>query len=318
MVNQDAPTDKKNASTISDQPSKPYFAVALAAFNGVLWLDVQLDSILAQQGVNVKIFVSIDPSDDGTEDLVASRALRDERVVVLPQSGCYKNAARNFYRLLCDIDFAGFDYLSFADQDDIWLPDKLLRASTIMKQYDSSAYSSNVTAFWPDGNTQLINKSQPPRQRDYLFEAAGPGATYVLTISLARALQQFVVSKRDEVDVVSLHDWFFYAFVRSNGYRWTIDSRPGLMYRQHAENHLGANTGFTAHRERFKAITSGWYRDEILKISCLCCSSSDPFLKALNAGGWNSRLFLMRHIGQCRRRWLDRVTLFSSCLFGFF
>jgi hypothetical protein len=29
-------------------------------------------------------------------------------------------------------------------------------------------------------------------------------------------------------------------------------------------------------------------------------------------------LFLMKHIKQCRRHWLDRVALFLCCLFGLF
>lgn len=302
----------------SSNPSEPYFAIGLAAFNGSLWLDDQLDSILAQRGVRVQIFVSVDPSEDGTEELVAARAIRDTRVVKLPHSGSFQNAARNFYRLLCDINLDGFDFFALSDQDDIWLPDKLLRASVLIKQGEYSAYSSNVTAFWPDGRQQFIDKAQAMRQYDFLFEAAGPGSTYVFDVTLAQAMHQFVVSQRNEVDKVSLHDWFFYAFARSGGYRWLIDSRPSLLYRQHAANHLGVNTGLVAYKDRFKGIFSGWYRAEVLKITKLCCSQDNPFSRALNVGGWRSRLFVMRHIGQCRRRWFDRVILFLCCLLGLF
>jgi len=287
--------------------SIPHFAILLAAFNGVLWLEEQLDSILNQSGVSVQIFVSIDPSTDGTEQLISARSTADSRIVILPQNNRAGGAAPNFYRLLRDVNLDGFDYLSLSDQDDIWLPDKLLQAYTLMQQGDYAAYSSNVTAFWPDGRQQLINKSQPLRGKDFLFEAAGPGSTYVFNSTLARSLQNFIVAQRNEVNQVALHDWFFYAFVRSKGYRWIIDVRSGLLYRQHTANHLGVNVGFAAYRYRFRVITSGWYRVEILKISTLCCSDEDPFFKALRTGGWHSRLFLMRHIRQCRRRPFLRV-----------
>ena len=98
----------------------------------------------------------------------------------------------------------------------------------------------------------------------------------------------------------------------------SCNGHPGLMYRQHAANHLGVNTGFVAYRDRFKRIFSGWYRTEVFKITRLCCPEDNPFGRGLSIDGWRSRLFIMRHIGQCRRRWLDRVILFLSCLLGLF
>jgi len=308
MVNQ----KKSSGSTI------PRFAVALAAFNGVAWLDEQLDSILDQTGISVQIFISVEPSTDGTEQLVVDRATRDPRIVVLPQQGSFHNAARNFYRLVCDINLDDFDYLSFSDQDDIWVPDKLLRAHTLLQQGNYFAYSSNVTAFWSDGRQKLIKKSQPQRGKDFLFEAAGPGSTYVFNQTLAQDLQNSIVSNRKEVNQIALHDWFFYAFSRAQLYPWFIDSRSAVMYRQHAENHLGVNAGITAFKDRFKRISSGWYRDEVTKIARLCCQQDDLFCRGVSSAGWRSRLFVMRHIDQCRRRWLDRAILFFCCLFGLF
>ncbi len=298
--------------------STPHFAVVLAAFNGVLWLEEQLESILNQVDVSVQIFISIDFSDDGTEKLVATRAASDSRIVMLEQSGCAGGAARNFYRLLRDVVLDDFDYLALSDQDDIWLPDKLSRAVMLMQQGDYAAYSSNVTAFWPNGRKQFIDKAQTMRQKDFLFEAAGPGSTYVFNHILAQSLKDFMLLQRVEVDKIALHDWFFYAFARSQKYRWFIDLRPGLLYRQHEANHLGVNTGMTAFKDRLKGISSGWYRGEVDKIARLCCSDKDPFLRAVSCGGWRSRLFVMGHIGQCRRRLLDRIILFFCCLVGLF
>lgn len=298
--------------------SRPLFSVGLAAFNGVSWLDEQLDSILAQEGVQVRIFVSIDPSDDGTEELIAKRARQDKRIILLPQERRFGNAARNFYRLLRDIDLGDYDYLALADQDDIWLPDKLFRAVTLIRQGDYAAYSSNVIAFWPDGRKKVINKSQPMQKYDFLFEAAGPGASYVFAAQFAREMQKFIILRSQEVDQVSLHDWFFYAFARSRSYRWKIDSRVGLMYRQHGANHLGANTGFVAIISRFRSIASGWYRNEVVKIADLCPPHEEYFTRKIKTGRWRSRWFVMLHIGQCRRRFLDRLILFLCCLFGLF
>jgi rhamnosyltransferase len=49
---------------------RPTIAVLLAAFNGTPWLKEQVDSILAQENVDLTLFISVDQSSDGTEALV--------------------------------------------------------------------------------------------------------------------------------------------------------------------------------------------------------------------------------------------------------
>ena len=211
----------------------PKFAICLAAFNGINWLAAQLDTILTQAGITVTVFVSVDQSTDDTEKWFEERAKVDSRIVLLPHGERFGGAARNFFRILRDVDFSDFDYVSFADQDDIWLPNKLVRAHEMLSITNADAYSSNVLVFWPDGRKTLVEKSQPQVKWDFLFEAAGPGCTYVMKKELACAIQDLVRSRWDEVQEVGLHDWFSYAFARANGYRWVIDDFAGMLYRQH-------------------------------------------------------------------------------------
>src|SRR5690606_18556225 len=132
------------------------------------------NSILGQVSVEVTVFVSVDVSTDGTERWIDQRALEDKRIVILPHGQHFGGAARNFFRLVRDIDFSSFDYVSFADQDDIWFEDKLMQAIDMLRESNATAYSGNVLAFWPDGRRMLIEKSQRQRKWDFLFEAAGP------------------------------------------------------------------------------------------------------------------------------------------------
>jgi len=159
---------------------RPKFVVLLAAYNGEKYIREQIDSILAQQAVSIEIFVSVDRSKDNTYDLVCRLSELYPTVNVLPYGEKYGGVAKNFFRLIRDVDLTGFDYVSFADQDDIWMPGKLAKAVEVMNGGYYSAYSSNVIAFWPDGREALVKKSQPQRKWDYLFESAGPGCTFVL------------------------------------------------------------------------------------------------------------------------------------------
>jgi rhamnosyltransferase len=294
--------------------TKGRVAVCLAAYNGMNWFAEQLESILAQSGVMVTVFVSVDHSTDGTERWIEQRALADQRIVVLPHGERFGGAARNFFRLIRDVDFSNFDYISFADQDDIWFMDKLARAVDVLCESGAHAYSSNVIAFWPSGRRSLIEKAQPQRKRDFLFEAAGPGCTYVMRIEFARSLQAHVRERWDDMQQVGLHDWFTYAFARSNGYQWVIDREPRMFYRQHATNQVGVNEGWRAFAHRARKIWNGWGFDQAVLIAGLVGLENDAYVRPLSGGSRLGYLRLALRAGECRRRSRDQLLFAASCV----
>lgn len=192
--------------------SDPKIAVLLATYNGADFVVEQTRSILAQEGVNVHVFLSDDGSRDGTVSAVQAVALHD--LTVLPQRKC-GSAARNFIRLMLDADWDQFDYVCLADQDDIWLPTKLSRAIKVLRERNCAAYTSDITAFWPDGRKKYIRKSKPQRNYDHLFEAGGPGNTLVLPVAEAIFLRERLRGMdADDLGAVDHHDWFFYSIFR--------------------------------------------------------------------------------------------------------
>lgn len=286
----------------------PEVAVLLAAYNGMSWIEEQLASILAQSGVHVSIFISVDPSTDGTEGWCAEYASNHPNVTLLPAAGPFKGAARNFFRLLRDVDFSESDFVSFSDQDDIWYPDKLERAIAKLRSDDVDGYSSNVVAFWPNGRRMLVDKAQPQVQWDHLFEAAGPGCTYVLKPALAAGFKKLVVEEWSRVQDVALHDWFCYAYARSHGFRWFIDPVPGMDYRQHASNHVGVNAGFKQSVARFKRMWQGWWFTQIYLIEALVIPGPLPGLPQVPF----SRVGLLRYAmsaNKFRRRRRDQIAV---------
>jgi rhamnosyltransferase len=293
---------------------EPSVVVCLAAFNGVRWLSEQLESILNQSGVTVTIFVSVDLSSDGTDLWIDNAANRDSRIRVLPHGQHFGCAAANFFRILRDIDFSDFEYVSFSDQDDIWLPNKLLRAHEMLSSTGADAYSSNVTGFWPDGRRVHIEKSQPQVKWDFLFEAAGPGCTYVMRKDLACAFQNVVRSHWNEVQDIGLHDWFAYAFAIANRYQWIIDDFPSVLYRQHESNQVGANIGWCAFMHRANKVLSSWGLAQSALIARLVGLNEDPFVQRWASGSRLGFLYLALHAGKCRRRLRDKFIFGVSCV----
>jgi rhamnosyltransferase len=291
----------------------PRVAVLLAAYNGMRWIEEQLASILKQSAVDVTVYISIDPSTDGTETWCAEYAARHARVIVLPEAGSFGGASRNIFRLIRDVPVDEYDFIAFADQDDVWNLDKLDRATQAIRLRQVDAYSSNVTAFWADGRACLLDKGQPQVAWDYLFEAAGPGCTYVMSRRLVTQLKVSMLANWDELQQVSLHDWYCYAYTRSHGFRWFIDPLSSMQYRQHEQNQVGANTGLGSLINRYKTIHDGWWFSQVRLIARLVGVADDAFVRRWLPLGRRQLLRLSLNARHCRRRTRDKVFFFCIC-----
>jgi len=293
---------------------KKSFVVLLATCNGIRWLPEQIESILNQEDVEVTVIVSDDFSNDGTWEYLKKIESNYPCVKLLERNNKFGRAALNFFRLLKDVDLVSYDYVAFADQDDIWLPKKLITGHDVLTKSGADGYSSNVSAFWIDGRKLLIDKAQPQVKWDFLFEAAGPGCTYLLKAELAAEIQNFLRKNYIAVQEVGLHDWFFYAFARAKKYKWIIDRHPTMLYRQHATNEVGVNHGRKAFLKRAIKVRSGWGLTQSLLITHLIGVANDPFVKSWSKRNKLSLLRLAFNAGQCRRKMRDKFLFVLMCL----
>jgi rhamnosyltransferase len=282
-------------------------AVLLAAYNGMQWIEKQIDSILNQRNVNVTIFISVDLSMDGTYEWCQVLQEQNRKVVILPYGERFGGAAKNFFRLIRDVNFSDFNFVSLADQDDIWLPNKLQHAISLIQLGGYDAVSSDAMAFWEDGREKLVKKSYPQKIYDYLFEAAGPGCTYVFKTSALVNFQKFLSTNHVSTNKVALHDWMIYAYFRHNGFNWLIDDMSMINYRQHANNNVGFNSGLKAYKKRISLIKQKWYRAEVEKISQLIGNKVELSL-----------FFRLKNFWQLRRRPRDVFVLFMMNLLGIY
>lgn len=291
-------------------PSKlPNFAVLLAAYEGERWIEEQIMSILNQIGVKVSIFVSVDLSSDRTIKILNGIVAQNSQVHLLPYGDRFGSAGANFFRLIRDVDLAGFDFVSFSDQDDIWYQDKLSIAARKICEGSVSAYSSDVRAFWENGRTRYVKKSYPQTRYDHYFEAAGPGCTYVITLELAQNLKIFLENSPNIRRSFPLHDWLFYCYARANGYKWYIDDQPCLAYRQHSSNVIGINYGLKSYFRRFHLLKQGWYNTHVhtLLNEFPLPEVSREFTKT----------FLILNFFKIRRRNRDKLLILLMVIVGF-
>ncbi|UUM70163.1 glycosyltransferase [Aeromonas veronii] len=293
-------------------------AVLLAAYNGVKYLPQQLESILSQVGVFVDVYISVDDSTDGTEQYILKESEKFNNIHPLPFGMKFGGAAKNFYHLLMNVDISKYDYISLSDQDDIWESNKLIRGIEKLIENRVNGYSSNVMAFWESGRNILIDKSQPQVKYDYLFEAAGPGCTYILDVKLANDIGAFINNNYKALSGIDLHDWFIYAYARSNNYSWYIDSYPGMKYRQHASNQVGANESLSGALKRLYLIRRKWYRNQIINIATILQLNNNPFVQRTLYNGYMGNIYMAFKIHQTRRRLRDRALLSLALFLNFF
>ena len=286
----------------------------MATHDGILWVDEQIKSILDQESVHLTLFISDDRSVDGTYEFLKKISARETRIILLPKAEPFKNAARNFYHLVRSADFKAFDYVALSDQDDIWVTDKLSRALHQMHIQNATCYSSDVLAFWENGKTELIKKSQPQVAFDYLFESAGPGCTFVMTRDRALFLKKHLTRFKGETNKILHHDWLIYALMRSNKFKWVIDEFIGVRYRQHKKNEMGAHLGFQASMRRVKKIFDGSWLAQVRLIASLCGEGEKKIIEYYLNSRHERYFVLALKAPSLRRRSLDASTLFFMFL----
>ncbi|SDH81606.1 glycosyltransferase [Agrococcus jejuensis] len=294
-------------------------AVLMATHDGAAFLDAQIDSILDQEGVDVRLVVSDDRSTDGTLALLERRAADDARIVLLP-AGVHGSAHANFLRLVRDAPVDGADAIGFSDQDDVWTPGRLARQLAQLDRYD--AVSGNVTAVFGSRRVR-IDKAQPQRDFDFVLESAGPGSTFVLSASTF-AFVRDVVDHDPEVVDAAIHDWLIYALVRASGRTWHIDSASLVDYRQHGANVRGANVGVREASARLGELRSGEFRRQAAHITRIAARVADDgrrdellaLAHLLGDGSPASRRALAARVPQLRRSARDRIALRALLLTG--
>ncbi|MDO5672136.1 MAG: glycosyltransferase [Actinomycetaceae bacterium] len=304
---------------------QPKVLVLLATYNAGPWIQEQLSSILEQADVELSLLVSDDDSTDGTREYLEEIAHKNPRVSIAPKREGAAGSAQNFL-YLCHLALAyvgDYDWVAFADQDDIWHSQKLIRQVDLAVRWQASGVSSSVLALYPDGHLEPIRKDYPQRPLDYVCESPGPGCTFLmrpevldLTLRAAKAIDS---------NEVGFHDWLVYAATRAAGKTWVIGSWPSVKYRQHASNVHGANRGLGAIKQRLGQLSSGWYRRQFILMATAAvatASSEDTradlqrVLRALESKSLAARLEILRLAPHLRRRRRDQFVLGALVLLG--
>lgn len=230
-------------------------AILMCTYNGGKFLAEQLESILNQTHKNITLWISDDGSTDNTLEIIEQYKQKFGQnrlyLVMGPRKGC----VANFLSLLCNPDITA-DYYAFADQDDIWYPEKTAIALEKVSKapqdtpvlYGSRTETTDENAI-TIGYSKIFTKT--PCFENALVQSIAGGNTMLMNhaaIDIAR--------KAGPLDVIG-HDWWMYMLISGVGGEVIFDEYPSLKYRQHGGNLTGANGGFTARLKRLNLLLGG-------------------------------------------------------------
>ena len=246
--------------TTKEQNHKAKCLIIMAKYNGEKWIKEQIESVFKQENICTKLLISDDMSSDLTLKIINDLKKSNFDIDIFQRTSVSGTAGQNFMSIFRTLKIEDYEYVAFCDQDDVWLPFKLSRAIEKIFESNSSGYSSSVNAFWPDGKSIILSQSPNVRKYDFLFEGAGQGCTFVITSKLFIKFQKFCIKNEELTSNFFYHDWLTYLYCRSQKEKWFFDNLPSMNYRQHSGNETGSRLGLRAILNRWKLISSGWYR----------------------------------------------------------
>jgi glycosyltransferase involved in cell wall biosynthesis len=150
--------------------NSPFVSILLPVYNGEKTLRFTLDSLLAQTHQDFEILVGIDGTKDNSKAIAES--YNDLRIKIIEHP---KNLglANNLNTLVRQIN-PNIQYLAMAEQDDVYVPERLAQQVAIMEAHAEVGLVSGIAVFRSAGGSLLfpgiLVKGQPYPQGDALFQ----------------------------------------------------------------------------------------------------------------------------------------------------
>lgn len=230
----------------------PKVLVLMSTYNGERFLCEQLDSILSQQGVEVSLLVRDDGSKDNTCKILSSYAAEHKN---MEWKACENvGFVRSFSALvrMAATSETDADYYAFADQDDIWMPNKLATACAALAGKDNSKpnlFTSNSMQIDAEGHElEPFHKGPEPKFRkgNVLVFGTEQGCSMVFN-------RKAVEIYSENEPGLTWHDRWMYHICYFLGSA-TYDHRPLFYYRRHEKNALANRMAGSLEGENSKFV----------------------------------------------------------------
>ncbi|MET4654173.1 glycosyltransferase involved in cell wall biosynthesis [Exiguobacterium sp. PvP048] len=218
-------------------------SVLMSTFNGEKFLKEQIDSVVNQKQIDLKIFVRDDGSTDNTMQILSEYKKKYNNIYIFPGENVgYK---KSFMKLI-ELSNHSSNYYAFCDQDDYWEETKLISAIKLLKKNN---YQSKYELYF--SSLEIVNSN---------LEKIGFKSYDENSLTLGSVLSRFNISGCTMVfnqnivsEIISKglvkyslggHDAWLYKICLCLNAKISLDKNSYIKYRQHGNNVTGINQGF--------------------------------------------------------------------------
>ncbi len=290
-------------------------AILLSTFNGERYLRDQLASFTAQTHADWQLYWRDDGSSDATARIMTAFAQHLGRCTTQPP-GPRLRATRSFLALLHDALQGQASHFAYADQDDVWLPEKLAHGVAALRALPNDQPGLYFCArTLVDANLTPVGRALAPRRP--------PGFPTALTQNLAPGCcMMFNRCAAMLIDAAPLpegtwHDWWSYIIVAASGGTIIAGDTQDILYRQHNNNLVGEPRSFwhrtrgAARRGRAPFMNVFWRQIAALRAGAipLPAKTKDVLTRIDDARhcSWPTRLRTLCLPGFTRQTWAETL-----------
>lgn len=236
--------------------------ILMASYNGEKYISQQIESILTQSYTDWKLYINDDCSTDNTAEIAKKYSEKYPNKIFFTQNN--KNSGSSGINFFNMISKSSGDIVMTADQDDIWLKDKVKTAVGILENEKGPALlHTDLQIADESGNvlcksmikTQHINVNRKTTNK-LIVQNIATGCT----IAFNRQLADLIKAPQGQ----PVHDWYI-AVVASIFGKIIFSDTADILYRQHGGNACGAvdmsSSGYII--QRFKDTKKGKHMLEL-------------------------------------------------------
>lgn len=235
--------------------------VLLATYRGTAYLPQLLESLRRQSLEDWRLLVRDDGSPDATLDMLHAAAAEDKRIEVLSDTRGNLGACGNFALLMEEAHSRQADYVFFADQDDVWLPEKLAMQLDCISRLESQHGAHTPLVVHSDAVVvdQQLEPLHPSLKRHgrLPFDLQQPLRLLLLynnVLGCATVVNRALLKAALPVPASAvMHDWWVGLCGAALGHTGYMDA-PTLLYRQHGSNAFGASSFL----QKINPFRTGW------------------------------------------------------------
>lgn len=257
------------SNTVKPVQCKSDIAILMATYNGAKFIDEQIESILKQSFTNWELFIHDDGSTDQTKNIIKSYACRYPKKIHVLLGESTGNSKNNFFYLMKKVDA---QYIMFADQDDVWLKDKIRITYNRLLDLENKKIGTPVLVFSDlkvvDSKLRIIS----PRMSEYQgLKMDNTDFNHLMIQNVVTGCTVMINEKCKEMAVscltkrhIIMHDWWC-ALIASYFGKIGYINDALILYRQHSVNSVGAKNIHSVSYIKEKLIEDRDQKESLLK-----------------------------------------------------